>query len=62
MYKQVLQSIAGIDIYPVISLLIFFTFFMGLVVWMFKIKKSYLTKMSNLPIESSNDNSQEVQQ
>lgn len=60
MYKQVLQNIAGIDIYPVISLLIFFTFFMGLVVWMFKIKKSYLTKMSHLPLENSNDNSQEV--
>lgn len=61
MYKQVLQHIDGIDIYPVISLVIFFTFFLGLIFWIFTIKKSYITKMSHLPLESSGDNSMEVQ-
>ena len=35
MYKEVLRSIEGIEIYPIISLLIFFAFFVGVGVWFF---------------------------
>ena len=33
MYKNVLQAIAGIEIYPMISFAIFFLFFLGLLVY-----------------------------
>ena len=51
MDKQVLQSIAGVDIYPVISLIIFFVFFLLVLGWIFTLNKSYITKMENLPLE-----------
>ncbi|MEO8514826.1 MAG: cbb3-type cytochrome c oxidase subunit 3 [Ignavibacteria bacterium] len=51
MYKQVLEQIAGIDIYPVISLIIFFVFFLLMLGWVFTLNKKYISKMENLPLE-----------
>lgn len=51
MYKDVLNSIEGIELYPVISLLIFFLFFVGLFIWMVKVDKSYLKTMAQLPLD-----------
>jgi cytochrome c oxidase cbb3-type subunit IV len=53
MYKNVLENINGVDIYPVISLVVFFLFFLGVVIWAFRADKSYITKMGNLPLENS---------
>ncbi len=58
MYKEVLQSIEGIGIYPIISLLFFFVFFVGILVWYFRADKAYLKKMAELPL----DNSDKLQQ
>lgn len=33
--KHNMETISGIEIYPIISLLIFFLFFIGLYVWVF---------------------------
>jgi len=51
MYKQVLEHINGIEIYPVISLLIFFVFFIALIIWMIKADKDYISRMSALPLD-----------
>jgi cytochrome c oxidase cbb3-type subunit IV len=51
MYKNVLQSIQGIEIYPLISLVIFALFFIGLIIWLFKIDKSYIKEMEILPLD-----------
>lgn len=56
MHKNVLESISGIEIYPLISLLIFFVFFVITIIWLFKVDKSYLEKMSNLPLEETDYN------
>jgi ATP/ADP translocase len=50
MYKKVLAAIEGIDIYPVITLIIFFTFFVLWLVYVMKLKKSYLDRMSDMPL------------
>ncbi len=42
MIRNVLQAISGIEIYPVISLLIFFTLFISVLIWFFKVDKSHL--------------------
>jgi hypothetical protein len=55
MYKDVLRSIEGIEIYPVISFLIFFGFFLGLILFVVKQDKSFISKMKNLPMESDGD-------
>lgn len=47
--KHTMENIAGIEIYPIISLLIFFFFFVGLYFWVFTYKKEKINQLSNLP-------------
>jgi len=49
--KNHLESIAGIEIFPIISLVIFFTFFVLLFWWVFTAKKNYIKELSNIPLE-----------
>ena len=51
MYKQILEGVKGIELYPIISLLIFVGFFVILGIWVFKARKSYIKKMSRMPLE-----------
>ncbi|RAR70125.1 CcoQ/FixQ family Cbb3-type cytochrome c oxidase assembly chaperone [Flavobacterium aciduliphilum] len=46
-----LETIAGVAVYPVTSLLIFFTFFVGLFIWVFTYKKEKIEELSELPIK-----------
>ncbi len=55
MYKNVLQSIDNIAIWPVISFVIFFLFFICLLWWVFTIKKKFIEKMESLPLENSGE-------
>lgn len=49
--KQSLVDIAGVEIYPIISFLIFFIFFIGMAWYVYKKDKTYIDKVSNLPLE-----------
>ena len=51
--KNHMESITGIEIYPIISLLIFFTFFVILFWWVFSAKKDYINRVSNLPFDNN---------
>jgi len=51
MYKDILQSIEHIEIWPVISFVIFFLFFICLLWWVFTADKNFIAKMSQLPID-----------
>ena len=53
--KTHMESITGIEIYPMISLLIFFTFFVLLFWWVFTAKKDYIETVSNIPLDNQND-------
>jgi cytochrome c oxidase cbb3-type subunit IV len=53
--KYHMSSIAGIEIYPLISFLIFFLFFIGVTIWVFKTDKGFFAKMENLPLDNNND-------
>lgn len=55
MDKKVLQSIAGVEIYPIISFLIFFLFFLGLLVYVVLANRKHFENMSNLPLLSDDD-------
>jgi cbb3-type cytochrome oxidase subunit 3 len=48
-----METIAGVAAYPVLSLLIFFVFFVGLGIWVFSYKKEKIDEMSQIPL---NDN------
>ena len=49
--KHHMTSIEGIGIYPTLSLLIFFGFFVILFWWVLSAKKDYIKKLSHLPLE-----------
>jgi cytochrome c oxidase cbb3-type subunit 4 len=53
MYKNVLESISGIEIYPLISLVIFFVFFTLVLIWVFKADKQYMKKMETIPLDNN---------
>jgi cytochrome c oxidase cbb3-type subunit IV len=53
MYKNVLQSIDNIAIWPVISFVIFFAFFIGLLLWVFTVDKRFINHMKSMPIDET---------
>ncbi|PNQ72470.1 CcoQ/FixQ family Cbb3-type cytochrome c oxidase assembly chaperone [Hanstruepera neustonica] len=58
--KNHMDSIAGIEIYPIISLLIFFIFFVVLFWWVLTAKKDYIKTVSNIPLDNDNQNQTEL--
>ncbi|MFO7447863.1 MAG: cbb3-type cytochrome c oxidase subunit 3 [Ignavibacteriaceae bacterium] len=56
MYRQILESIDGVGIYPVITLIIFFLFFVIMIVWLIKADKNYLKRMAQLPLDHNDSN------
>lgn len=51
--KNHMESISGIEIYPLISLLIFFIFFVVLFWWVATAKKEYIKTVSHLPLDNN---------
>jgi cbb3-type cytochrome oxidase subunit 3 len=54
MFEQIkhnMETISGIAIYPILSLLIFFFFFVGLGFWVFSYKKEKIQEMSKIPLD-----------
>lgn len=56
-----LASIGGISVYPLISLVIFFLFFIVLFVYMFRADKKHIEYMAQLPVEAD-DQDQNTEQ
>jgi len=52
---QQLEQINGVEIYPIISLIIFFTFFILVGYLVMTTTKSYIDEMSKLPLDDDND-------
>lgn len=50
-----LESIAGIEIFPLISLTLFFTFFVVLTIWVIKVDKKRIVEMKNIPLNETNE-------
>ncbi len=51
--KQNLETITGIEIYPIISLLIFFLFFVLLIWWVATYKKEKVDHLGSLPLDDN---------
>ncbi|MFM8912974.1 MAG: cbb3-type cytochrome c oxidase subunit 3 [Flammeovirgaceae bacterium] len=51
MYKEVLRSIDNIEIWPVISFVIFFSFFIGLIWWTYSAPKKFIDEMKGKPLQ-----------
>jgi cytochrome c oxidase cbb3-type subunit IV len=51
MYKDVLSRMEGVDLFPLIALVIFFTFFVLLIAWVVSLNRSYVDSMANMPLD-----------
>lgn len=49
--KQHMAGISGIEIYPIISFVIFFLFFLGVALWAWKGNKQYFEHMAKTPLD-----------
>ena len=49
-FRNYLETIAGIEIFPLISLIIFFLFFVGLIVYVIRLDKKSVNRMKNIPL------------
>ncbi|HEY5918251.1 MAG TPA: cbb3-type cytochrome c oxidase subunit 3 [Chryseolinea sp.] len=56
MYKNVLQSIDNIAIWPIISFVIFFLFFLCLLWWVFTADKKVMKELSEMPMDPTPQN------
>ena len=52
MIKNVLQDIGGIEIFPLISLIVFVVFFGGMMWRTMRLNQSHISHMGNLPLEN----------
>jgi len=58
--KHHLDSISDVEIYPIISLLLFFIVFVTMLIYVYKIPKTSIEEVSNLPLDNDlNNNSHE---
>ena len=53
--KHHMETIIGIEIFPLISFIIFFIFFTGLFVWVAYMKKDEVNQLAQLPLNDTND-------
>lgn len=51
--KHNMETIIGIEVFPIISFIIFFSFFVGLIIYVMRMKKDNVDSMSALPLEDS---------
>ncbi len=52
-----LESITGIGVYPLVSLMIFFIFFIGVTLYITFGRKEYFDILSNLPLRTQSSDS-----
>lgn len=51
-----MATISDIDIYPMISFLLFFSIFILVLAYVFSARKEHMNEMAAMPIESDDDN------
>ncbi|MBT5925090.1 MAG: cbb3-type cytochrome c oxidase subunit 3 [Verrucomicrobia bacterium] len=51
MIKNVMLDIGGVGIYGIIALSIFFLFFTGMLMWVMRLNKGYLSQAESMPLE-----------
>ncbi|CAN5116043.1 cbb3-type cytochrome c oxidase subunit 3 [soil metagenome] len=54
--KKYVETMQGVNIYPVISLIIFFVFFVMLLILVKKMKADTVNEISNIPLENESVN------
>jgi cbb3-type cytochrome oxidase subunit 3 len=50
-FKRYAETIAGVGVYPKISLVIFFIFFIALLWFTYRADKNYIQEQANIPLD-----------
>ena len=50
MFKHYFEQVHNVAIWPIISLTIFFVFFLGLLIYVWKIRKDHISHMEAMPL------------
>ncbi len=53
MFSNYFTSIENVSVFPVIGLFIFFTIFIGIVIWVFKKDKLYMDELASIPLQEN---------
>lgn len=56
MFKYYFEQVNNVEIWPIMSLIIFVSFFIGLLIWVMKADKKYIQAMSNMPLNDTDEN------
>ncbi len=51
MYKEILQHIDNIQVWPVVSFVIFFLFFLVLLWWVITVDRTFIRHMGDIPLD-----------
>lgn len=60
--KHNLESIDGVGLYPMISLFIFFSIFVGMLIYVLVIPKNTIEELGNLPLDTNELNNKDYEQ
>lgn len=52
MIKEILNSISGVAIWPIMALFVFLALFIAVIVWAARLDKKFIKKMEQLPLET----------
>jgi cytochrome c oxidase cbb3-type subunit IV len=55
MFSQYLSSIDNVWIFPIITLILFFSMFSGILFWVLNKDKSYMENLANIPLQDNNE-------
>ena len=58
-FSNYLTSIENVSIYPVITLILFFSVFVGALIWAYTRDKNYISELENIPLDNDNNNNSE---
>ncbi len=61
MYKEVLRTIAGIEVFPLLSLFVFLTVFVVMLVWVTRLDRARLSHYAHLPLDEEPQPARAVQ-
>jgi len=58
--KGNLENIENVQIYAMVSLMIFFIFFVVLFYWVITAKKEHIKEVSNIPLDTNDQNNEQL--
>ena len=53
MLSNYLTSIENVTLFPIIGLIVFFTIYVGILIWVLKKDKPYMEKLASIPFQEN---------